>query len=871
MTDTSGHKKLPQKSQDRQDKASQRPSDSDPEQRELPPDALAEQPAIAGSNNRALQDELETFQALYDLAIAMTGDRTLEESLTLVVEKSRELLRTDGSYLFLRDEGRGDVYMHSHTGIRSSDMLNLRLPFGKGIGGTIVQTRKGLIVEDYFSDQQIDKAPQNAVAEEGIVALIAVPLQFGETNLGALFVFNRKKTAFPTHHLDTLFLIGNLAAVEIARKQTAERLRKTNETLEAVINCSPAAIVGLNQDARLTLWNPAAEKIFGWKKEEVLGGSYPAVPEDLKDEFKIIFKAQVIHREFYTDLALRRQKKDGTNFYVSANTAPLTDETGDVIGYLSVMTDSTDRIRAENALRESEERYRSLVEMSPNAVVVHIDGKIRYINQAGAKLLGTDRPETLIGRRVLDFVQPDFRKEVEKRFESLQSERHPLVSMEEKLVRLDGKEVDVESTGSFVVYGGQPATLSVFSDISEKKQAKMERKQLETRLNQAVKLEALGTLAGGIAHDFNNLLMGIQGNTSLILLDMHRDNPDYDRLKSIESYVRSGSKLTQQMLGLARGGRYDPRPTDMNRVLNDSADLFGRTRKEISIHRKLEKDLWAVDADQGQMKQVLANLFVNAWQAMPGGGDLYLESKNVQLAEKESERLSLDPGKFVNISVRDTGVGMNSITLRRIFDPFFTTKSISRGTGLGLASTYGIVSNHGGAIDVESHPGRGSIFRLYFPAVRMIVETEKKKAQKLVSGSETVLLIDDEDLILDVGGEMLSRLGYHVLKASSGTEAVKMYEHRPDQIDLVILDMIMPKMGGGQTYSLLKAIDPEVKVLLSSGYSINGKAVEIMELGCDGFIQKPFNINELSLRIRKILDHFLPSGSPSNFRGNNFK
>ena len=792
-----------------------------------------------------LKDELATFQALYDLAIAMTGDLTIKESLDLVVSKSRDLLQTDGAYLFLRDESRGDVYMHSHSGIRSGRMKNLRLPFGKGIGGMIAQTRKGIIIDDYFTDARIDKTPQGAVEDEGMVSLIAVPLQIGDRNLGVLFNFNRKKTAFSRRQLDTLSLIGNLAAVEISSKQTAERLRKAKEALEGVINCSPAAIVSLNREARLTLWNKAAEEIFGWKKEEVIGGPYPAVPEDLKDEFLHIFRTQMVHREFYTDLSLRRQKKDGSQIFVSANTAPLTDEAGEMVGYISVMIDSTDRIRAEAALRENEERYRSLMEMLPNAVLVHVDRKIQYINPKGAELLGVEQPEDIIGRHILDFIHPDSQQKSRERMAALQY-HHNLPRDELKLFRPDGTTVEVEATGTLIIYDGKPAVMSVFDDITEKK-------RLESQLQQAVKMEALGTLAGGIAHDFNNLLMGIQGNASMMLLDMRQDDPNCERLKLIEQFVHSGSELTQQMLGLARGGKYEPKPTDMNQILNSSADLFGRTKKEITIHKRLAESLWTVEADRGQMRQVLSNLFINAWQAMPGGGDLYIESANVKLNHTEAERLSLPPGKFVKINVRDIGTGMNDATLQRIFDPFFTTKSISRGTGLGLASAYGIINNHGGVIDVRSRQGAGTTFTLYLPAVDTTVTEEKHPAQQLVPGKGSVLLIDDEELVLDVGGQMLRRLGYEVFSASSGAMGVEIFKERSKEIDLVILDMIMPKMGGDRTYELLKAVDPEVKVLLSSGYSIEGKAVKIMEQGCSGFIQKPFSLNELSFRIKEIL------------------
>jgi CheY-like chemotaxis protein len=261
-----------------------------------------------------------------------------------------------------------------------------------------------------------------------------------------------------------------------------------------------------------------------------------------------------------------------------------------------------------------------------------------------------------------------------------------------------------------------------------------------------------------------------------------------------------------------------------------------------------------VEADQGQIEQVLLNLFVNAWQAMSGGGDLSLETENVLLDEDCVKPFDLEPGRYVKISVTDTGVGMDEATQQRIFDPFFTTKEMGRGTGLGLASVYGIIRNHGGFIDVQSEKGEGTTFNIYLPASEKEIKEEKKLSEELLKGIETVLLIDDEDMIIDVCSQTLKTLGYEVLMARSGKEAMDIYTKDKGKIDIVILDMIMPDLSGDETYDRLKEINPNVKVLLSSGYSVDGKAKEILKRGCDGFIQKPFSLGQLSESIRKILD-----------------
>ncbi len=385
-------------------------------------------------------------------------------------------------------------------------------------------------------------------------------------------------------------------------------------------------------------------------------------------------------------------------------------------------------------------------------------------------------------------------------------------------------------------------------------EAQQEALQSMKLFRQAQKMEAIGTLAGGIAHDFNNLLMAIQGRTSIMLMDKDSAHPDFEHLMGIEDYVSSATDLTKQLLGFARGGKYEVNPTDLNKLIKKHNRMFGRTKKEISIREKYQENLWSVEVDRGQIEQVLLNLYVNAWQAMPGGGDLYLKTENVTLDENYVKPFSIEPGRYVKISVTDTGIGMDKATQERIFDPFFTTKEMGRGTGLGLASVYGIIKNHGGFINVYSEKGHGTTFNIYLPASEKEVIEEEKPGGDTLMGSETVLLVDDEDMIIEIAEALLERLGYKVLIATSGKEAIEIYDKKKERIDIVVLDMIMPDMSGSEAYDSLKETDPEVKVLLSSGYSINGQAQDILDRGCNSFIQKPFRMKELSQKLRKILD-----------------
>jgi CheY-like chemotaxis protein len=347
--------------------------------------------------------------------------------------------------------------------------------------------------------------------------------------------------------------------------------------------------------------------------------------------------------------------------------------------------------------------------------------------------------------------------------------------------------------------------------------------------------------------------MGIQGNVSLMLMEMGSAHPYLERLKNIEKQIQSGARLTSHLLGYARKGKYEVKPLDLNQLVEETSDTFGRTKKEITIHQEPAEDLFPVEADPGQIEQVLLNLFVNASDAMPGGGKLILKTMNVTHKDMKGKLYEPKAGNYVLLTVTDTGTGMYKKTMERIFDPFFTTKEMGRGTGLGLASAYGIIKAHGGYIDVDSRRGHGTTFSIYLPATEKEVQRVVRTAERVAKGTGKVLLVDDEEVVLEVGQELLEATGYTVLTAKDGKEAIKVYRKNRDNIDIVVLDMVMPNMGGGEAYDRMKEINPDIKVLLSSGYSIDGEASEILERGCDGFIQKPFTMKELSGEIGKIL------------------
>lgn len=392
-------------------------------------------------------------------------------------------------------------------------------------------------------------------------------------------------------------------------------------------------------------------------------------------------------------------------------------------------------------------------------------------------------------------------------------------------------------------------------ELNHREKSEAERARMESQLLRAQKLEAVGTLAAGLAHDFNNLLMGVQGNASLMLSELKGEHPHRERLRSIEEYVRRGAELTGQLLGFARGGKAQVQATDLNELVRSSATLFIRTKKEINLQAELQEGLWSAQVDRGQLSQALLNLFINAWQAMPGGGVLRVSTENIEVGQEMAQTLSLSPGRYVRLSVSDTGVGMDEKTKNRVFEPFFTTKKMGKGTGLGLSVVYGIIRSHGGAIDMESEIGEGSTFRIYLPASEAkSLPAAAEHPPETLKGSGTILLVDDEEMILQVAGEILEKIGYRVLPVESGKKAVELFRNSAHSIDLVILDMIMPEMSGTEVFQRIQEIDPAARVLLSSGYSVEGQARELLKRGCKGFIQKPYSMGELSRKIRQVLE-----------------
>ena len=497
----------------------------------------------------------------------------------------------------------------------------------------------------------------------------------------------------------------------------------------------------------------------------------------------------------------------------------------------------------------------SILNTITNAVFGVQKKQIIFANQAAERIFGWKIADLLGKSPMMLFrSEEDFNEAAKVIYPALQKRGN--FSMEVSCRHKNGRDfychLNVSAIDKDVING---KIVTVFEDITEQKKEDAERKKLEIQLIRSQKMEAVATLAEGIAHDFNNILMGIQGCASLLMMGHDHHPADLDRLKSIESLVQGGSDLTKQLFNLACGVQYDFKAADVNSLVENTASLFGRSKKGLKIHLSLQEAGAYVNIDISQMEQVLLNLLGNAWQSMPSGGDINLKTETVMLAGNFSGAPGAPKGKYIKISIEDSGCGMDGSTIERIFDPFFSTKEMGQGTGLGLTMVYAIVSGHKGIITVDSTPGLGTRFDIYLPAVEKNMTKKKSTPEKITRGQETILLVDDEDIIIDVNRDILQVLGYTVSVARSGQEAINIFKEKKDQIDLVIQDMVMPGMNGVDTFYALRKIKPDIKVILSSGYMMNQQIESVMKQGCRAFLQKPFRMEDLSRKVREVLDN----------------
>jgi two-component system cell cycle sensor histidine kinase/response regulator CckA len=639
------------------------------------------------------------------------------------------------------------------------------------------------------------------------------------------------------------------------RKRAEEALRQSEEKYKALYDNALAAIFRTTvDDGRVLEANDVFMRLFGYAtREEMLKhcrtSEHYSDPQARQKIVHLLNKNGRVD-SFVTELV----RTDGTPFWVDISAKLYHDE-----AYIEgAFIDITDRKLAEEALLESERRYRELFNTISDFIVTHDqDGRILEVNPAICNAMGYAKEE-LEGSLISDFVVPEYRDLVVKDYLKTILDKGHADGVFVVLAK-DGSRRYLEYSNTLVKK--QEKVLYILGsnrDVTERINAEHQLKRMQEQLLQSQKLEAIGTLASGISHDFNNLLQAISGYVQLLIARNSLGPEDNRYLLQMDLAARRGADLVQRLLTFSRKVKPELRPLDFNRQVSETSAVLERTiPRMITIETRLADDLYWINGDEAQVEQVIMNLGTNARDAMPDGGTLTFETRNINITNGETAPTGLKSGRYIHLRVTDSGEGMDSNILDHIFEPFFTTKEVGQGTGLGLSTVYGIVESHGGIITAKSAPKQGTVFDLFIPALEKSPAVEDDDLLEIKSnqgGKERLLVVDDEAAILEVAREVLGGQGYSVVTAKSGEQALSIFEQNPSQFDLVLLDLGMPGMGGHRCLEAMLDIRPDMKIIIASGYADDRQIQEVLKSGAAEFIRKPYRLTSLLEQVRLVLD-----------------
>jgi PAS domain S-box-containing protein len=647
----------------------------------------------------------------------------------------------------------------------------------------------------------------------------------------------------------TAILLFSLVFRALSNQQAHEIARRSSEQIyHSLVSCSPVALMGIDLDGKVMVWNPSAEKIFGWKEDEVIGEFLPILPEEHMDEF-FSFRDKVVSGETLSGIEAIRQKKDGTKIDVCLSTAPIRDQRGEITGIMAALEDVTDAKATKQALVESEAKFRDMFHKHA-AVKFLIDaqsGKIVDANEAASAFYGWS-VDQLKKMRIeeINILSPE---EILSEMENAATQKRIHFEFKHRLA--DGSQRDVAVFSSAIKILGKDYLHSIVQDISE-------HKKLEVQFRQAQKMETVGRLAGGVAHDINNMLSVIMGYASLGMLRLEETDSMYEIFREINNAGKRSAEITKKLLAFARNQTISPKVLNLNDSLQGMLSMLQRLLGEdINLVWKPKANLDPVKIDPSQLDQILMNLCVNARDAIEDVGKLTIETDRVSFDKDYcTDHVGFIPGDFVLLAVSDNGCGMNAETVDKIFEPFFSTKGVGEGTGLGLATVYGIVKQNNGFINVYSEPGRGTTFKIYLPqhqAGKSQVTEALVVNQPLTGNGETILLVEDDLSLRNVTKTMLMDINYQVLTAATPAEALRIIEDKQAEIDLLLTDVVMPEMNGKELAESVLEKNSEIKVVYMSGYTANVISHHgVLDEGVN-FIQKPMPLDELAKKLGEVL------------------
>ncbi len=805
---------------------------------------------------RAAQ-ELEQRMAVAAFAADVGAALVRNEPLPNVLQQCAEAMMRHLEPAFARiwtvDASGGTLELQASAGLYTHlDGAHARVPVGQFKIGLIAAERAPHLTNDVQHDPRV--SDQAWARREGMVAFAGYPLVVGDHLVGVMAVFARHPLSQTV--LDAMASVANQIALGIERTRGEEALRTAEQRLHHVVSSSPAVLYSLRpQGERLTLeWmSENVEAVLGYTAEEVLAADWWLSLLHPEDRYRVLADIATISIPGYVQHEYRFRGKDGGYRWLRAEIRLLRDASGTPVEAVGSWSDVTARKEAELRLQESEEQYRILFDSNPQPMWVYDRETFAFlaVNDAALRHYGYTRDEFL-AMTVLDIRPPDEVTAFKSEYAAYRANHggapfystHPF-----RHRKKDGTVIEVDIAASSIVFGGREARLLLATDVTE-------QKSLETQLVRAQKMEAVGQLAGGVAHDFNNLLGVITGNTELLLRELPAGSRARKRGEEIQEASDRAAALTRQLLAFGRRQVLQPKVLDLNEVVAEVEKMLRRLiSASIQIVKIAGVGLGRVRADAGQIEQVLMNLAINARDAMPSGGRLAIETGNVELDEAFARtNPEARPGPHVVLAVSDTGHGMDAQTMSRIFEPFFTTKEEGKGTGLGLATVYGIVRQSGGTVNVASQPGRGTTFTVYLPRVEAEIEMAARVPLAApLGGTETILLVEDAEALRLLVRELLESAGYTVLDAEAPDEALSLLQSTPGPIHLVLTDMVMPRMNGQELARRIAILKPEARVVFMSGYSEEAIGDQTLEPGTP-FLQKPFTMDALMGTVRRVLD-----------------
>jgi len=786
-------------------------------------------------------------QVIFEIIHGMSVTPNLDELLRLIHQALKKVLYAENCFVALYNRNTG--MFHFPFFADEFDSAPPPQKMGKSCTAYVFRTgRPTLIPTRLFNEL----AAQGEVELVGTPspAWLGVPLRTPSETIGVLVVQHYKdENAYTQRDVEFLASVGGQIALAIERKQAEDALRKQQEEQQIILNSAPYMIWYKDKENKVLRANKAAADSVGLSVSEVEGRSKQELfPEEAEryhqEDLEVIRSGQP-----KLGIIEPYQTPSGQKRWVRADKVPYRDQEGNIIGVIVFATDITEQQRAEEAVRRSEANYRSLVRNAPYGIYrATAEGKLLSVNPALVEMLGYSSEEELLAVN----LDRDIYCDAAERVRTLQSDSGLLEGAEVTWKRKDGTPITVRLSG-------RPVRDEAGEEVSHERIAEnvTEQRALEQQLRQAQKMEAVGRLAGGVAHDFNNLLMVIKGHAELLLERGCADDWQLRKTEQIRKSADRAAALTQQLLAFSRMQVLQPKVIDLNAVAAEMGRMLPRLiGEDIELAIVTGPRLGRVKADPGQIEQVIMNLAVNARDAMPQGGKLLIETLNVELDEAYARRHPpLASGRYVMLAVSDTGVGMDAETQAHIFEPFFTTKEKGKGTGLGLATVYGVVKQSGGYIWLYSEPGQGTTFKIYFPRVEEAAE-ESRPAQTSAEpppGWETILLAEDERDVREVAREFLGRSGYTVLEAKDGAEAIEIATRHPGPIHLLVTDMVMPGMGGRELAARLAALRPEIKVIYMSGYTEYAQTRQGEKDPSAGLLAKPFTRHTLASTVREVL------------------